>query len=60
MAPDGVVEAVDIAGNGCRGFSARVQKTVRHTSSDLMVLKNVSTIALSKQLPLADIEMAMP
>ncbi len=43
-----------------RSASKRVWKTVRQTSSDLRVLKNVSTIALSKQFPLPDIEIRMP
>src|SRR5271155_852830 len=33
---------------------------VRQTSSALRVLKNVSTMALSKQFPLPDIEIEMP
>src|SRR5271156_1752802 len=33
---------------------------VRQTSSSLRVLKNVSTMALSKQFPLPDIEIEMP
>ena len=33
---------------------------MRQTSSALRVLKNVSTIALSKQFPLPDIEIEMP
>src|ERR1700722_15587228 len=35
-------------------------KRVRQTSSALRVLKNVSTMALSKQFPLPDIEIEMP
>ena len=42
-----------------RSASARVKKVVRHTSSDFNVLKNVSTIALSWQLPLTDIDIRM-
>jgi hypothetical protein len=42
MAPDGVVEAVDVLA------SARVRKMVRQMNSDFNVLKNVSTMALSK------------
>ena len=33
---------------------------VRQTSSALRVLKNVSTMALSKRFPLPDIEIEMP
>lgn len=40
--------------------SSRFWKTVRQTSSTFSVLKNVSTIALSKQFPLPDIEIQMP
>jgi hypothetical protein len=46
MAPDGIVEPVDVAANGLVGFLASV-KMVRQTSSDIRVLKNVSTMALS-------------
>jgi len=46
----------------CRKASpaARMRKEVRQISSDFSVLKNVSTMALSKQLPLPDIEMMTP
>lgn len=40
--------------------SARVSKAVRQTSSDFSVLKNVSTMALSKQFPRPDMEIRMP
>jgi hypothetical protein len=43
-----------------RVASALVWKTVRQTRSDFNVLKNVSTIALSKQLPRPDIEIWKP
>ncbi len=46
MAPDGVVEAVDVSADGRLRLGA-VSKAVRQTSSDFSVLKNVSTMALS-------------
>ena len=46
MAPDGVVEAVDIAGNGLRGLVTAIEDGAPD-ELDLIVLKNVSTIALS-------------
>lgn len=45
VAPD-VVEAVDIAGNGLRGLVTGIED-VAPDELDLIVLKNVSTIALS-------------
>lgn len=46
MAPDRVVEAVDIAGNDLPGLSTGIEDGAP-TSSDLIVLKNVLTMALS-------------
>ena len=40
--------------------SIRLRTRVRQTRSALRVLKNVSTMALSKQFPLPDIEIEMP
>ena len=60
MAADGIVEAVDVTADCARGFDRVLEKMVRQTSSALRVLKNVSTMALSKQFPLPDIEIEMP
>src|SRR5450631_322467 len=46
--------------NGRLRSRIRLWKIVRRTSSALRVLKNVSTMALSKQFPLPDIEIEMP
>ena len=46
MAPDGIVEPVNVAANGLGSLLAGVE-VVRHTSTDFSVLKNVSTMALS-------------
>ncbi len=46
MAPDGIVEPVDIAADGLVGFLAGVEDGSQ-TSSDFSDLKNISTIALS-------------
>ncbi len=54
-----IVEAVDVTADCDRSFD-RLWKMVRQTSSALRVLKNVSTMALSKQFPLPDIEIEMP
>ena len=59
MAADGIVEAVDVTADCDRGFDPALEM-VRQTSSALRVLKNVSTMALSKQFPLPDIEIEMP
>ena len=59
MAADGIVEAVDVTAVAIAA-SIRLWKMVRQTSSALRVLKNVSTMALSKQFPLPDIEIEMP
>jgi hypothetical protein len=59
MAADRVVEAVDVSPIALAAAS-RVSKAVRQTSSDFSVLKNVSTIALSKQFPRPDMEIRMP
>ena len=55
MAPDGIMEPVDVSGTA---FLAcwRVCQATGQISSALMVLKNVSIIALSWQLPLPLIE----
>jgi hypothetical protein len=55
MAADGIVEAVDVTPIAFAA-SIRLWKMVRQTSSGLRVLRNVSTMALSKQFPLPDIE----
>jgi hypothetical protein len=59
MAPDGIVEPVDIAAMA-RSAGGRVWQAVRQTSPDLTVLKNLSTMALPWQFPLPDIETRMP
>jgi len=59
VAPDGVVEAVDVTARASRA-SALVWNTVRQTSSLFNVLKKVSTIEWSKQFPFPDIEIRMP
>ena len=46
MAPNGIVEPVDIAADGLVGFLAGVEDGSQ-TSSDFSDLKNISTIALS-------------
>jgi hypothetical protein len=46
MAPAGIVEAVDVAGQSLGRFRPRLE-AVRQTNSLFSVLKNVSTIALS-------------
>ena len=46
MAPDGIVEAVNVAANGLGGLLAGIEDGPPH-SSDFSVLKNVSTMALS-------------
>lgn len=59
MAPDGIVEAVDVAGNGPLGLGAGLEDGPPDELG-FSVLKNVSTMALSKQFPLPDIEIRMP
>lgn len=59
MPPDGVIEAVDYlatAFSACR----RDCRATGQISSDWMVLKNVSTMELSKQFPRPLIEIGMP
>ena len=61
MAADGIVEAVDVTAGLLRSrLRSCSGKRVRQTSLALRVLKNVSTMALSKQFPLPDIEIEMP
>ena len=62
MAADGIVEGPsnDVTADCDRRASIRLWKMVRQMSSALRVLKNVSTMALSKQFPLPDIEIEMP
>jgi hypothetical protein len=55
MAADGIVEAVNVTPIAFAA-SIRLWKMVRQTSSGLRVLRNVSTMASSKQFPLPDIE----
>jgi hypothetical protein len=59
VAPDGAVKTVDMSGDSRFGCLPREKSTVRQTSSDFKFLK-VSTMALSKQLPLPEIEMWTP
>lgn len=59
MAPDGVVEAVDVAGNGLRGFVAGVEDcSPDELGSD--GLEDVSIMALFRQFLLPDMGIRMP
>ena len=58
MAADGIVEAVDVTADCDRGFDPALEDGA--PDEFLRVLKNVSTMALSKQFPLPDIEIEMP
>ena len=56
MAADGIVEAVDVTADCARGFDPALEEGAPDEFGLEGLLKNVSTMALSKQFPLPDIE----
>ena len=59
MAADGIVEAVDVTADCARGFDPALEEGAPDEFG-LEGLEDVSTMALSKQFPLPDIEIEMP